>query len=243
MRLLLTRPQHESDALAQILCSQGHEVLVEPLLSIVVDHTVMIGSENPQAILVTSVNGARALSAHHDIQHYTGVPVFAVGQATADALGGFNVVHVGSNGVAGLFETICAMLEPTKGSLLYVRGVHVAGTLTEDLRRSGYRVNHAVLYEAIETTLFSTIVIQRFLDSQIDGVVLFSPRTAAVFSTLVEKAGLSIHLEDVTFYCLSQNVSDSLQLSEIQVRDQTVISSLPTQESLISAIQLKRTAD
>lgn len=239
MRLLLTRPRQESEALAQMLKSRGHESVIEPLLLIEFRRITAIESGIPQALIITSANGAQALSAHIQAHQYRRVPVYAVGQATADALGQFNVVHVGSNGVAALEQTICRELSPEKGALLYVHGVHVAGNLAHNLSSSGFRVKEITAYEAVESDAFSPAVIEDIRNNQIDGVVLFSPRTAAVFSKLVKKAGLIKNLSRVTFYCLSQNVSDNIEIAGKNLTDQMIIAETPALTSLLKSIREK----
>ncbi len=236
MRLLLTRPRQESEALAQTLTRCGHETLIEPLLSIEPLKNVKIESGMPQAVIVTSVNGARAFSAHVEAPRFAQVPIYAVGSATADALDQFQVVHAGHEGVAALSARICRELTPDAGPLLYVHGVHVAGNLTAELEGSGYAVKQITIYEAVGKKTFSPAAIEAFSNTLIDGVVLFSPRTAAVFSKLAATSGLTEKLIHVTFYCLSQNVSDSIQLHHRSAQRRVVIAAAPSQESLISEI-------
>jgi len=236
MRLLLTRPHYQNELLAQSLGALGHEAVIEPLLSIEVVSQPPTATGDPQAVLITSINAARAFSHHFQGHRYKDTPIFAVGAATAEALGHFNVVHAGTMGVAALKEAVCAELKPAAGALLYVRGVHIAGNLGSDLTRSGYTVEEMVLYEAVAAKAFSAGALDKFQNNLIDGVVLFSPRTAAVFSKLAKKAELVKKLDGVTFYCLSQNVSDSIEFERSLLRKQVVIARLPTQESLISSI-------
>lgn len=236
MRLLLTRPRSESDVLAQRLTALGHEVGIEPLLSIVNVPGVEFTSKLPQAIIVTSINGARAFLAHARAPHFRTIPIYAVGATTAHVLDAFNVVYAGVHGIAALKDIICSERGTTDGPLLYIRGRHVAGNLGEDLLASGYQVVQQIVYEAVESTGFSPEVIENFQNNFVDGVLLFSPRTATVFFNQVKKAGLIENLGPVTFYCLSQNVSDSIELEGTRFRDQVVIAEQPTQESLISSI-------
>jgi len=237
MRLLITRPPHENDALAQILSDLGHDILQEPLLSTTYLPQTKIETENPQAIIVTSANGARAFATHVEADRFKNTPVFAVGQATADALDQFNVVHVGDHGVAAVEKAIRRQLEPDAGPLLYVRGVHVAGNLADDLAGFGYKVDQVILYEMIEKENFSSPTIKAFQDATIEGVLLFSPRTAEVFSKLVRKANLVEDMAGVTFYCLSRNVSDSIELGANPARNQIIIAKTPTLKSLISLVK------
>ncbi len=236
MRLLITRPRLESDVLARRLTDLGHDVLVEPMLSIKNAQNVKINSANPQAIIITSINGARAFSIHAQAGQFKDTPVYAVGAATADALGNFNVVHKGSDGVEALRNSICAELKPEGGPVLYIRGAHVAGDLACDLAASGFKVDQVVIYEAVETLAFSQPVVNGFENNLIDAVLLFSPRTAATFSKLAINAGLIKKLDGVTFYCLSKNVSDNIQLGVKQGRWQIVIAAKPTTVDLINAV-------
>jgi len=236
MRLLLTRPQLESDVLARRLRDLGHDVLIEPMLSIENAQDARIDSTNPQAIIITSINGARAFSNHAQAGQFSDTPVYTVGSATADELGNFNVVHKGSDGVEALRNIICAELKPEDGSVLYIRGAHVAGDLARDLGASGFKVDQVVIYTAVETFAFSQSVVNGFENNLIDGVLLFSPRTAATFSKLAINAGLIKKLEGVTFYCLSKNVSDNIQLGDMQGRRQVVIATQPTTVDLINAV-------
>jgi len=236
MRLLITRPRRQSEVLARRLNDLGHDVLIEPMLSIENVQNATIDSTNPQAIIITSINAARAFSIHADAGQFRDTPVYTVGRATADELGNFNVVHRGSDGVEALRNIICTQLKPDSGLVLYIRGTHVAGDLTGELTASGFVVDEVIIYEAVKTVRLSQTVVDGFKNNLIDGVVLFSPRTAATLSKLVMNAGLVKKFEDVTFYCLSKNVSDSIQLGDKLRRRQVVIAAQPTTTDLINAV-------
>jgi len=222
-----------------MLKSRGHESVIEPLLSIVFRRDAEIKSATPQALIITSANGAQALSSHVQDQQFRQIPVYAVGQATADALSHFNVVHVGSNGVTALEQTIRRELSPEKGVLSYVRGLHIAGNLARNLSRSGFRVEEIIAYEAVEKDAFSPAVIGEIQSNHIDGIILLSPRTAGVFCKLVKKAGLIKKLGGITFYCLSQNVSDNIQIDGKDMNNQIVIAETPTLTGLLNSIRVK----
>ncbi len=236
MRLLLTRPRRQSEILARRLTDLGHDVLIEPMLSIENVRNATIDCTNPQAIIITSINGARAFSTHGQAGQFKDTPVYTVGPATAEELGNFNVVHRGSDGVEALRNTICTELKPDGGPVLYIRGAHVAGDLACDLTASGFKVDQVVLYKAVKAVRLSQTVVDGFINNRIDGVVLFSSRTAATFCKLVMDAGLTKNLEDVTFYCLSKNVSDSIQSGNKPGRRQVVIAAQPTTIDLINAV-------
>lgn len=161
MHLLLTRPEPDNKVLAQALEDLGHEVLREPLLSIQQHHDVEIIAKPYQAIIVTSANGARGFVEHPAAYLHRSVPVFAVGAATARVFGAldFMVADESMQGVSDLRAKICNQLSPREGPLLYIRGVHVAGTLGEDLVSAGFEVEEACLYEAVAQESFTSPVL------------------------------------------------------------------------------------
>src|SRR3546814_4295578 len=84
MRILVTRPREDAAGLVTALTARGHAVLLEPLLAIVPRDAVdwPEGHQQAQALLVSSANGVRAF-ARADSRR--GLPVYAVGDASAAA--------------------------------------------------------------------------------------------------------------------------------------------------------------
>src|SRR5438552_14106506 len=80
LRALVTRPRAEAAELAESLAARGIEAIVEPLLEIRYHDAAAPDLSGIQAILCTSANGVRALARLSDER---GVPVLAVGEATA----------------------------------------------------------------------------------------------------------------------------------------------------------------
>ena len=62
MRLLVTRPLDDAQALADRLEAGGHEALVEPLLTIAPDLAAPLPLDGARALLFTSANGVRAFA-------------------------------------------------------------------------------------------------------------------------------------------------------------------------------------
>ena len=99
MRALVTRPGEDGEALAKALEEIGIDTDREPLMSVKIvkgDHVELGGV---QAVLLTSSNGVRALAERSPRRD---IPVFAVGDATAETARGhgFKQVHSAS-GAAG----------------------------------------------------------------------------------------------------------------------------------------------
>ncbi|MCR4283071.1 MAG: uroporphyrinogen-III synthase, partial [Bauldia sp.] len=111
MRLLVTRPEPDAGETAAKLRAIGHDVLVQPLLSIVFAEPPA-DVPTPGAILITSQNGARSLARWPQIAAWRAVPVFAAGPATARAASalGFGDVRFGARDAGSLAEVVLRSL-------------------------------------------------------------------------------------------------------------------------------------
>lgn len=206
MRVLVTRPSEDAVALARALGVRGHEAVVAPLLTIVARPDAAVDLAGVQAILVTSANGARAfgrVTARRDL------PVLAVGAASSAAARdeGFADVRVAGGDVAALAGLAAQTLDARAGPLLHVAGGDVAGDLGGALGSRGFAVRRAVLYEARVAAALPDPARGALERGTIDAVLLFSPRTAAAFVDLTQRAGLEPALGRVEAACLSQAVA------------------------------------
>ena len=89
MRILLTRPEGRNEQLAAALRSQGHEVVCEPLIEVEPLGHEPVELDGYDWLIVTSVTGARELRRR---ARGRARRVAAIGRATADALGGADLV-------------------------------------------------------------------------------------------------------------------------------------------------------
>ncbi len=149
MRLLLTRPEADAQRTAAALRALGHEAIIAPLLSIAVTADAEIGSGPWAAILITSANAAHAIATHTAVRQFQALPVFTVGQRSAQAMAaaGFADVSSAEGGVAELARLAAARVEPG-ASLLYIAGEDRSGDLAGDLRARGFAVQTAIIYRA-----------------------------------------------------------------------------------------------
>lgn len=235
MKLLVTRPEADNATLAETLAALGHEAVVAPLLAIRFFDEAELPVRNWQALLVTSANGARALGRRRDTDALRNLPVFAVGQASAEALvrEGFARVKAAGGDVDALTALVVASLRPDGGPLLHVAGKVVAGDLGSALAVHGFKVERAVLYEAEKAPRLPDAARDALENRSLGGVLLYSPRTARIFVSLVAKAGLEDCLGDVTAYCLSQAVADELKDLPLL---RTKVAREPEQSALLALI-------
>ncbi len=207
MRVLITRAREDAEPLAAELARLGVESLIEPLLSIVYEDGPDLDLENVQAVLATSANGLRALARRTEARD---IRVLAVGDATARAAAeaGFRTVLSATGDVDALAALAASELDPETGPLLHAAGSRLAGDLGGQLERAGFTYLRRVLYRA-ETVAALSVESCRALEAgAVDGVLLYSPRTAAVFVELVRDAGLEGAIGGVVAYCLSAAVAD-----------------------------------
>ena len=204
MRLLVTRPEADAAPLAAALEARGHTVCLAPVISIVMKHEAAPDLAGVAALAFTSANGVRAFLPH--VSAARQLPAFAVGPQTAAQLraAGFETVRVASGDVVALAQTIAAA-HPA-GPVLHIAGRDQAGDLAGALASAGYETRRAVLYAAQAARQLPNAALTALRNQTIDGVVLYSKRSAEIFYRLADAAMLD--MKHVPAYCLSEGVGD-----------------------------------
>ncbi len=231
-RVLLTRPREDAAEFAVLLERKGYRVAIEPMLVIEpIEATFDLSTF--QAVLVTSANGARALAAAGAGR---GVPLFAVGDATARAArdAGFTTVESAAGDSAALARLVAGRLDPEAGPLLHVSGEDVAGDLAESLSARGFAVERRVLYRACATAALSAEGARLIADGAIDAVLFFSPRSARTFVSLAVAAMLAPACAAMAAICLSDAVADGS--ADGVVWRAVCVASRPDRAALIEAL-------
>lgn len=232
MKILVTRPEPDASRLAERLRASGLEPVVEPLMQ-VANVSVELSLSGIQALAFTSANGVRAFAAR-DVER--ALPVFAVGEATALAARGegFTAVHTAGGDVDHLAGLIGAILDPDDGPLLHIAGKVVAGDLAATLAVLGFQVERVVLYGTEPSKELSPSLRAMLQDGTLDGVTLYSPRTARIFVELMREAGLPALLAPVTCYALSENVAKAAaQLPWARID----VASSPNEDALLELLE------
>jgi uroporphyrinogen-III synthase len=236
MRLLVTRPEPDALKLAGVLEELGHEATVEPLLSVSFADTEEIDLDGAQALIATSRNALRAVKASPALAHARALPLFAVGAATAAegrALG-FETVVTGAGTAAELVGHIVSALDPAAGLVVHLAGDTLAGNLQAELEAHGFRVMQPVVYRMLPAQEFAEETVEQLGMGEIEGVILMSPRTAAVYAALVRKHGLTATVRPLPHFCLSQAVARRLQpLGSVRIET----AEAPRLEELLALIE------
>lgn len=238
MHLLLTRPLADALPLAGLLEATGHEVLLAPLMEIVPAEGAELDLEGAQALLATSSNAVRAIAAGGAAERARRLPLFAVGDATARTAreAGFADIHVAGGDVDKLAALAGERLSPEAGRLIHIAGRERAGDLRGALERRGFAVDVAVLYRAKAAGSLSAEAVAALSAGAIDAVLLYSPRSAAIWARLVAGHGLGDAARRITHLCLSPAVAEALAPLAL-AGDGVLVAGRPRQGDLLRLLE------
>jgi len=210
MRILVTRPSEDGARLVKQLAALGHEAVLAPLLDIETIAGDALALQGVQALVFTSANGVRAFAQRSTER---ALPALCVGDATGREAqaAGFRDVKSAAGDVAALAQLLEAELDPQAGALLHPAGSKVAGDLAGLLQKAGFCYRREVLYRANKAETLPKTARDALAAGTVDGVLLYSPRTAHAFVRLVEAAGLDKRLSGVSAYCLSPAVAEAVE--------------------------------
>lgn len=230
----MTRPQPDADTLAEALRVRGLTPVLCPLMTVKAFDTP-VDLKGVSALAFTSANGVRAYAA---VDEHRDFPVYAVGAATAAAARseGFGRVFA----AAGDVETLAALLTAAyqegsiDGAVLHIAGASRAGDLVGFLNKAGHPARRVVQYEAIAATNLPHAVAQQIEAAAPDWVTLFSPRTARLFTSLIDNAGLTHSCSRMKAAALSEAVADALEAKNWRA---VHVAATPVADALIDVIE------
>jgi uroporphyrinogen-III synthase len=232
MRLLVTRPRDDAEAFAALLRARGHIAVVAPIMEVHFQPGPPIPLDGVQAVLATSANGIRAFSARSDRRDLT---VYAVGPQTTEAarMAGFTVVISADGDSQALVETVAREADPAKGIVLHAAGAETAGRVRQGLQAHGFRVETVVLYEALPVLKLPANAAEALRDGALDGVLLFSPRSAKTFAARVTDADLAAQCASLVAFCISAATAEALApLTFVRV----AVAGTPNQDAILDLI-------
>jgi uroporphyrinogen-III synthase len=234
MRIVVTRPAEDAEAMAAALSRRGHDVHIHPLLEVVFRPLSYSQFYAVSALIVTSRNALRSLAASETLSEARACPVYCVGEATAGYAMhlGFSDVRTGPGTAKGLADYILQMPKRERqGVFLYLTGEHLAFDLQAELKAHGVSVGRAIAYETREMPEAATRQLVEKLNEGVDGVILMSPHTASVFARILKQAKVPKANSPLTCYCLSKAVAAPLQqIVNIAIR----IAPKPTEADLLA---------
>jgi uroporphyrinogen-III synthase len=236
MRVLVTRPESEARSVAEALTARGHDVLLAPMLRMASRQPPDDFAERlaaAQAILLTSVNGARELAAATKVRGYR---IIAVGDATAAAArqAGFTNVTSASGDSQALVKIASAQLTPAAGPLIHAGGTARAGDVAGALRAAGFTVEEVALYDMPAVDALPPDIVRAIQDGRVDAVTFFSARTAQAFVKLAKEAGIALNLARTAAIAISPAALAGAEGVSWRTR---IAARAPTQEGVIAALE------
>jgi uroporphyrinogen-III synthase len=210
MRVVLTRPQDDSERTATALCAKGHDVLIAPLLRVEPVDVRLTAAWG--GIVITSANAVAAIASSPARDGLIKLPLYAVGKRTADAAraAGFTDIVTAGGDVRDLLRNVVARRADDKGPLLYLAGEDRSGDLIGDLAVHGIAAEMAVVYRAV-TAPFSPALIDMLKAGEADAVLHFSRRSAESYLAGAKAAQVAEPALAVAHYCLSAPIAALLQ--------------------------------
>lgn len=230
MRVLVTRPGDDAAETGRRLVALGHEPIVAPLLRADFHDHSQLELDGVQAILLTSVNGARALvrcTRRRDI------PIFAVGRQTAAVARdyGFTGVRNADGDAVALADAVSRWADPAKGALLHAAGADADGRLARELMSRGFRVIQRTVYDVAVAP--SELLVKALTEQHPDAALFFSSRSARAFCEFVATQGLKDTTRGIIAAAISAATAESLKPLEFR---EIRIASAPNQDALLALL-------
>lgn len=188
MRILLTRPEADAKRSAARLTALGHEVVLAPLFDIVPTGSVMPEGA-PDRLLATSAHAFDGLGAQAG--HLTALRLDVVGERTAAAARAKGFAQIGTIATEAKALAIALAREGRQPQdFLYLAGRERRPDLEASLAALGHRVTPWIIYETRESEGGAHRLPEIWAHERIDAVLHFSPRSAALYVGLADRAGL-----------------------------------------------------
>jgi uroporphyrinogen-III synthase len=202
MRIVVTRPQDDSERTAAALRERGHIVVVAPLLR--VEHLPLTLAHTYGAVVITSANAVAAIADHPARAALTALPLYAVGKRSAEAARavGFTDVHAAGGDAEDLVRLIAERRPDTRAPLLYLAGEDRSADVIGDLAVHGVAADLAVVYRAVPQP-FTPELIGALQSGAVEAAMHYSKRSAEQFITGAKVAGVATQATRLRQLCLS----------------------------------------
>ncbi len=195
-RIVVTRPRHQAQDLAQRLLALGAEVLYQPAIEIAppedwgpVDRTLQRLGQYAW-IVFSSANGVnyymqRLVERGRDVRSLAGIKLAAIGPGTAEALARY---HLRADLVPDEFraESLAAALAPSAAGqrCLLIRASRGREVLAEQLAAAGAQVEQVVAYRSLDVPEAAPEVTRALRDGRVTWITVTSSAIAGALVRL-----------------------------------------------------------
>jgi uroporphyrinogen-III synthase len=239
MAILVTRPLPDGDTTAASLRARGFAVLLAPMLRF--EPTAFHDDRDAPygGIIVTSANALRAIEPRLKDSPLLKLPLFAVGERTAQVArhAGFAKVISAKSDAAGLRDCVLATVK-AKGlkkssPLLYLAGADFAHDLPGELGEHGFTIVTQTTYRMVAISRLPDEVREAFAANSVEAVLHYSRRSALAFIEAVRAAGVEISALSLPQCCLSAGIATVLRDAGAS---QVVVAPVPEEDALFAAL-------
>ncbi|MDR7037707.1 uroporphyrinogen-III synthase [Methylobacterium sp. BE186] len=233
MRIWVSRPEPGASRTGRRLAELGHEPLVAPVLAVRPTGTPLPPGR-PDAILLTSANGAEALGRTPGMEGLRAIPVLAVGARTAAAAraAGLGPVEEAEGDGAALAGRVRARFAPGC-RLLLAAGEDRKAEPAASLAAAGYEVALLVAYAAEAVAGLPEAAAQALAAGRLDAALHYSRRSAEVAYERAAAAGHGGAFGRLRHYCLSDDVAAPLEARGIAAH---FVAMRPREEDLLAGL-------
>jgi uroporphyrinogen-III synthase len=238
--ILVTRPQPDNEATAAALRAKGLKVLLAPMLRFEPVAFHDDADARYAAVIATSANALRAIEADLTASRLLALPLFAVGERTAEAArrAGFQTIAVAAGNAEALRDLIVVSVRAKTlkkaSTLLYLAGADLAGDLAGELGERGFNIVTHTTYRMIPVLSLPQDARDAFAANKVDAVLHYSRRSARAFLDAVRAAGIEISALAIPQCCISDAVASV-------IRDvgatQVMVARSPDENGLFEALE------
>lgn len=245
MAILVTRPLPDGETTAASLRARGFEVLLAPMLRFEPGDFHDDPDMHFGAVIVTSANALRAIESRLGGSRLLELPLFAVGERTAEAGRrlGFEEVISAKSDVAGLRDRVLASAKAKRlkksRPLLYLAGADLVGDLPGELGQHGFTVVMQTTYRMVAASALPRETCEAFAANRIKAVLHYSQRSARAFVDSARAAGLEISALALPQCCLSTSIATVLRDAGAA---QITVAASPDEDALFASLAERMTA-
>ncbi len=181
MNMLVTRPEPDAAGTVAALQAIGIDAVAAPMLERQSTEIDLPPAAQFTAVVVTSANTLRSLDERGELARYCQLPLFAVGDHTAQLARqmGFAMVQSAAGGLSDLVAMLLA--SKLAGPVFYPAAEHRSGDLAESLRAAGIEIVGADVYRMVALARLPDWVIGTIQTTGYTGALFYSRRTAISF--------------------------------------------------------------
>ena len=240
MAVLVTRPLPDAETTAASLRARGFAALSAPMLRF--EPLPFHDDDDAQygAVVVTSANALRGIEPQLAGSVLLKLPLFAVGEHTADAArkAGFTKVITSKSDASTLRDLVAERAKSGKlkkaSPLLYLAGADLARDLAVELGEKGFSVVTQTTYKMVPAKTLPREVCDAFVAGEIEAVLHYSRRSARAFVEAARTGGVEISALALPQCCLSAQVAEIVREAGAT---QVTVAARPDENALFEALK------